>query len=341
MIEVMPRPRPPHLLREVSRHGTVRWVVRKGHGPRIPIEGEYGSPEFNAAYHAAIAFEVRASSGDLLGRRDKPRVDEKSLRWLTDRWRASSAWAETRPTTRQKRDALLKQILDKSGDAAYKNITRAHIVAGREKRARTPAQANNFLAVMRALFKWAVKNDFVKADPTVGVEDLRRPNAARGIPVWTDSDIASFRAHWPLGTRERLAFEIMATTGLRRGDAAQLGRQHIGEVDGAAVLRLRTEKNGRLVVREIMPELKAAIDACPSTGLALVGRADGKALTKNGFGDWFRDACREAGVNKSPHGLRKHDATTLAHSGAQRGRTRRRAGLGPGFWHGEDLHARA
>jgi hypothetical protein len=53
----MPRPRPKHLLREVSRHGTVRWVVRIGQGPRIPMPGQYGSPEFNAAYPAAVRGE--------------------------------------------------------------------------------------------------------------------------------------------------------------------------------------------------------------------------------------------------------------------------------------------
>jgi hypothetical protein len=47
-MEIMPRPRWPHLLREVSRHGTVRWVVRVGHGPRTPITAAYGSPEFEA-----------------------------------------------------------------------------------------------------------------------------------------------------------------------------------------------------------------------------------------------------------------------------------------------------
>jgi hypothetical protein len=54
----MPRPRPKHLLREVSRHGTVRWVVRIGQGPRIPMPGQYGSPEFNATYHAAVRGET-------------------------------------------------------------------------------------------------------------------------------------------------------------------------------------------------------------------------------------------------------------------------------------------
>ena len=166
------------------------------------------------------------------------------------------------------------------------------------------------------MFKWAVKNDFIDGDPTAGVDDLTRPNAKRGIPMWTEDEIKRFRARWPLGTRERLAFEVLATTGLRRGDAALLGRQHIGEVSGVVVLRLRTEKTGQVVVREIMPELKTAIDACPAKGLALVARADGAALSKKAFGDWFRDACRAAGVSKSPHGLRKADAVALLHSGA-------------------------
>jgi integrase len=322
LIAPMPRPRWPYLHREVSRHGTVRWVVRKGHGPRIPIEAEFGTPEFAAAYHAGLAGREIAPQ--------KPRVDVKSLRWLIERWQASSAWAETKPATRQKRAALLRRIVEKSGDAPYGAIDKAAIIRGREKRAATPAQANNFISVRRSLFKWAVKNDFVAADPTAGVEDLRRPNAARGWPAWTGEEITRFRARWPLGTRERLAFEILATTGLRRRDAAALGRQHLGDVNGVAVLRLRTEKNGRQVVREIMPELKAAIDTAPAKGLALVARANGAAMSKKGFGDWFRDACRAAGVSKSPHGLRKHDATALAHSGASEAELEGAMGWSPG-----------
>jgi integrase len=322
IMDPMPRPRPPHLLREVSRHGTTRWVVRIDHGPRIPIEGEYGSAEFMATYHAAI--------NGRLAPLQRPRADDKSLRFLAERWQASSAWAETKPATRQKRAEILRQVLENAGAAPYKSVTKASIVAGRERRAKTPAAANNFLAVMRALFKWGAVNDFLDASPCDGVRDLSRPNAKRGIPVWTDDEIRRFRDRWPLGTRERLAFEIMATTGLRRGDAAELGRQHIGEVDGVTVLRLRTEKGDRQVVREIMPELKAAIDAYPLNGLAFVARADGAALSKKSFGDWFRDACRAAGVKKSPHGLRKHDATALAHSGASEAELEGAMGWAPG-----------
>ena len=50
----MPRPRPPHLHRETTRHGKTVWFVRIGKGPRIRIRGDYGSPEFTEAYQAAL-----------------------------------------------------------------------------------------------------------------------------------------------------------------------------------------------------------------------------------------------------------------------------------------------
>ena len=84
-MEDMPRPRWPHLLREVSRHGTVRWVVRIGHGPRMPIAAPYGSSEFKAAYHTA------AICGEPISGQRKPGAG--TLKWLWERYRDSSASA--------------------------------------------------------------------------------------------------------------------------------------------------------------------------------------------------------------------------------------------------------
>jgi hypothetical protein len=50
----MPRPRPPHLHHEQSRHGRITWYVRRNHGPRIRIRAEFGTPEFEAEYRAAL-----------------------------------------------------------------------------------------------------------------------------------------------------------------------------------------------------------------------------------------------------------------------------------------------
>jgi integrase len=39
-------------------------------------------------------------------------------------------------------------------------------------------------------------------------------------------------------------------------------------------------------------------------------------MTKESFGNWFREACKAAGVPGAAHGLRKAAATRLADSGA-------------------------
>ena len=54
MIPGMPRPRPPFLSREVTRHGRPVWYVRRS-GKRIRLRAEYGTAEFEAEYQAALA----------------------------------------------------------------------------------------------------------------------------------------------------------------------------------------------------------------------------------------------------------------------------------------------
>jgi integrase len=51
--------------------------------------------------------------------------------------------------------------------------------------------------------------------------------------------VAAYEARWPIGTKERVWLDVLLYTGLRRGDAVRLGRQHVR--DGVATLR--TEKS--------------------------------------------------------------------------------------------------
>jgi hypothetical protein len=75
MNDAMPRPRPPHLLREVSRHGRVVWIVRVEHVPRTRLRAAYGTPEFEAEYHAAIRGEIVS---------DWRKATHGTLQWLWD-----------------------------------------------------------------------------------------------------------------------------------------------------------------------------------------------------------------------------------------------------------------
>ena len=299
----MPRQRPAHLNREISRHGKAVWYVRVGKGPRIRLRAEYGTPDFKTEYDAAV-------SGEPL---DKPgKAASGTLEWLWMIYRQSAPWLALSRATRRQRENIMVHVLKTGGTAPLSRIDRKVILAGRDRRASTPAQAKNFISCMRSLFAWAVEADLVRADPTAGIKRLKRTKGAGGFPVWTDDDIAAFERRWSRGTRERVMFDIFLYTGLRRGDAARLGKQHIR--DGCIVID--TEKTGMRVTIPIMPELAATLAAGPVGDLALIATRAGNPFVKEALGGMFKDACRKAGIGKSAHGLRKAAATNAANRGA-------------------------
>ena len=299
--ENMPK-RMPYLQKETTRHGKTVWYFRVQDGPRTRIPGEYGSDEFMAAYRAAFAGEKPA---------DKNNDDRRSLKWLLERYRESSAYRSLSPATRKQRDNIFSHVLDKSGSAPYRAITRAHIVDGRERRAKTPSQSRNFLDAMRGLFRWALEAQLVDEDPTLGVKNPKRPKTG-GFEAWNDDDVVRYYAKWQTGTKERVWIDVLLYTGLRRGDAVLLGRQHLK--DGIATLR--TGKTGTEVVIPILEPLRRTLEAGPTGDMHFVVGDSGKPLTKESFGNMFRAACNEAGVKKSAHGIRKIAATRAADAGA-------------------------
>jgi integrase len=165
---------------------------------------------------------------------------------------------------------------------------------------------------MRGLFRWAAKAQFVKADPTIGVDDPRRPKSD-GFPPWSEEDVAKYEARWPIGTRQRVWHDVLLYTGLRRGDAVRLGRQHVQD----GVVTIKTEKTDTEVTLPILPVLARTIEVGPCGDLTFIAGKNGRPLTKESFGNLFRKACREAGVSdRSAHGLRKIAATRAANAGA-------------------------
>src|SRR5262249_20032586 len=162
------------------------------------------------------------------------------------------------------------------------------------------------------LFRWALKARLVKIDPTVGVEDPPR-SQSDGFAPWSEDDIATYEARWPIGTRQRVWLDVLIYTGLRRGDAVRLGRQHVRNGVGT----IKTEKTGTEVMLPILPMLDTTLKAGPCGDLTFIAGESGRPLTKESFGNLFRKACRDAGLqNRSAHGLRKAAATRAANAGA-------------------------
>jgi integrase len=205
-------------------------------------------------------------------------------------------------------------VIENAGHQPIRSITSAAVTKGRDSRAATPAQARNFLDAMRGLFKWAKEAKHVAVDPTVGVKNPKRRKGP-GFPVWTEEDAAAYDSRWPVGTKERVWRDVLFYTGLRRGDAVTLGRQHVR--DGIATLRTEKSQGEMIVSIPILPILQHTLDAGPTGELAFICGKNGKLLTKESFGNAFKDACRAAGLfNRSAHGCRKIAATRAAEAGA-------------------------
>jgi integrase len=134
-----------------------------------------------------------------------------------------------------------------------------------------------------------------------------------GFPPWGPEHIEQYRATHQLGTRARLALELLYGTMQRRSDAVKLGRQHIRD----GIISLKQQKTRAQVDIPVLPELQVAIDAMPAEHLTFLVTDAGKPYTASAFATWFAKQCAAAGLpkNLTAHGLRKAGATRLAEHG--------------------------
>jgi integrase len=314
MIPVMPKPLPRYVCRQVTRHGrTVFYFRRERHGKRIRIKATFGSTEWDAEYAGLLLAYATPQPA-------KSNAKAGTLRWLWGQYRKTTAWSDLSLATRKQRENIMKHVLDdnggKGGDMPYAAVTQKHVVDGRDRRRETPAQARNFLDAMRGLFRWALEKQFMTVDPTAQVKSPKRVNG-EGFTAWTEVDVALYHARWPRGTKERVWMDVLLYTGLRRGDAVRLGKQHLR--NGEATIRTEKSKFEVEITIPVVPELQTTLDVGPTGDLAFICGERGQPLIKESFGNLFKSACRAAGVigrKKNAHGVRKLAATLFAERGA-------------------------
>lgn len=320
----MPRPRPPHLQRGVSRHGKPYWFVQIRRGaPKIRIREEYGTPEFDAAYQAAITSQAAIKR--------EPKASKGTLEWGWVLYKQSAAWEQLSESTQRQRDNIMKHVLKKSGTAALEDIDEEAVADGVERRAGTPSQAKNFKQTMRQFFAWLKRQKIVAVNPAENVELPKRPKTG-GFKEWTEADILKYEERWPLGSRQRVMLDVYVYTGLRRGDAAAVGDKHVSAVTSLEkdeetgqmlpktkqVITMATEKSQGLTVVHLpmLPPLERSLAARAIKGETFITTESGGAYVKESLGNAFKDACVEAGIlDKAAHGLRKAAATRVADNG--------------------------
>ena len=266
------------------------------------------SPEWWAEYHACMAM-APAHAEKLkpgAGRVVPGTVEALIVRYLeTARWKAKSA------ATRRNQGSIIERARRAIGPALVKGFKAHHAEAVLAKMADRPAAANNMRKAMKAIWKWAVAADLAPANPWDATARLKGRKG--GFHTWTEAEIETFRKHWGAGTRERLALLLILNTCQRRGDAIRLGPDNMQ--DGRLIFR--QGKTGTAMDLPIIGELRAELKRHASeSGKPFLRTEYGRPFTAAGFGNWFGDKCKAAGVPGRAHGLRKAAATRLANAGA-------------------------
>jgi integrase len=307
----MPRPRKPFVQMQVTRHGKKVWYFRKDRGERTRLPDWYGSPEFETAYLAALR-------GQPVAVVSSRHAKHGSLKWLVDLYLVSDAWTGLAAMTRQVRKPMLELMVEKRGSGDVVDVTKEDIE--RSMATRTVSMANILLNTVRTMFGWAVEEGHVDRNPAARIKYLKavkQTDEEEGHKTWSEADLGRFEATFPLGTRERLVYSVILYTGLRVGDAARLGRQHV-QKDGT--IQIKTEKTGTDVFLPVLPPLREALATGPHgrpEELAFITGPRGRAWGKGHLGGWFAEAAERAGlVDCTAHGLRKAGAKRCAEAGA-------------------------
>jgi integrase len=286
----------------VDRHGKARHYLRRRGRKDVPLPGLPWSTEFMDAYEAAL----KSAASVVIG---ASRTVPGSVNEAVARYLGSAAFAGMAQTTQKTRRAILEHFRLEHGEKRFWKLQPENVarIIGKLR----PWAQRNMRKTLRGLVAFSISEGLLDADPTAGVK-LAKVKDTGGHPTWTETEIEQYRAHHPLGTRARLALELLLGTMAARCDVVWLGAQH---ATGATV-SYRRGKTGVAVDVPVLPELREAIDAMPEGNLTFLMTEQGRPFTAAGFGNWFRDQCNAAGISKSAHGLRKAGATRLAEAGA-------------------------
>lgn len=282
-----------------DRHGRIRRYVRKPGVRKAALPGVPGSPEFMAAYAAAI-------SG-----RPEGRHKDGTVGALVTGFMGSVEFTNLKPKSQRLYRMVLERFAIQDGHRMVHDMPpeKARKIV-EEVGSKRPGMGNLTRAVLRKLFEYAIDTRLRTDNPFGRIKAYKLGSHH----TWTDSEIEQYEARWPVGTRERLAFELLLGTTQRVGDVAALSRHDVK----AGAFSVVQEKTGAVLTIPIRPRLLAAIKATPAKGVNVVGDQNGRPLSANALSKMMEAAIEKAGLPARcvAHGLRKAGLRILAEHGA-------------------------
>jgi len=322
------------------------WTVNGANGPTTYNRLRYGShpevklpngPRYSKPVQdaAKIALQVYLDQEAEQPAQDKKKRGD-TLGAALSRYFDTPAFQTMRSSTREKRRYILNALGKRYGDCVLSELTDETVEKWLAAREATPAAARNLLVALQHFFSERIGAGLLKKrnNPVLGVRLEKRVarKVAKGhYKTWKQAHVDQFRAHWPMGTMERLAFEIMLLTGMSAADVIRFSRSWVGADN---IIRYRRRKTSSEGMPLFSKELRAAIAACPLAAPAdrpfepilrgpsgvpwyAIGETCGdtdeetdEGWRNQHFSQWFTKAARAAGLPEgySAHGVRKRAA---------------------------------
>src|SRR5262249_15528337 len=184
-----------------------------------------------------------------------------TLAALSAEYFGSAEFANLKPPSQATYRLALGPILERDGHRLVRDLPadKARKLI-QEIGANRPAMANLTRAVLRRLFSFAMAIGQRRDNPFIAM-----PKYKIGTHhPWTDQQLSTYEKRWPLGTRERLAFDVLLYTAQRVGkDVVRMQRSDIRN----GVITVVQQKTGTEVFVPLHPALARSIKAGPFKGV--------------------------------------------------------------------------
>ncbi len=299
-----------------DRHGKERLRFRRKGFESHYFDAPLGTEAFRIEYQTCMAGKVDSKE------RAVARTVPGSIAEAVTRYISVPSRLGPTPTTQAKITAILTKFRDRYGngpngpcmlvDCDFEVID--VIVGEKRQKVKVDGKWEGGIEAARKLrkelirfFDYCIKAKMITVNPASQSERVKvaAGQKSKGFHTWTEDEIEQYRKRHALGTKARLAMELLLWTDQRGIDAMHLGRQHIK--DGR--FNISQSKNGKDLRIKVAPQLLRAISSMPAGSLGemcYLVNAWGKPFTRKGFGNKMRQWCNEADLRHcSAHGLRK------------------------------------
>lgn len=134
----------------------------------------------------------------------------------------------------------------------------------RDRKADRPEVARSILKAISRVFDWAMDSGIqgVTQNPS---RDAKYPKSkGRSFHAWSLAEVAQYEATHPIGSKARLAMELMLFTGQRKGDIILFGHRHIYNGMLTFTQQKNADRNPVALSVPVLPVLQDIINATPT-----------------------------------------------------------------------------